>query len=326
MAASAMAGAMLTIGATPASAVAAAAKAATAATAAVAAERPPNGVPVVLWPNGAPNAIGKEDVDIPTLTPFWPAQQVATGTAVIVCPGGSYTHLATDHEGNQVAAWFNALGVPAFVLKYRLGPRYHHPTMLWDAQRAIRYVRAHAAEFHVQPDRIGIMGFSAGGHLAASTGTHFEESKADAPDPIDRGDARPDFMILGYPVMSLIEPFAHKSSRENLLGPSPDPKLVELMSNERQVTKRTPPTFIFHTDDDPGVPVENSLVFYLALKKAGVPAEMHIYAHGKHGVGLAQADPVLSTWPARLADWLRVRELIPNTWPAPPAAATPTPR
>lgn len=274
------------------------------------AERPPTGVPVVLWPNGAPNAIGKEDVDIPTLTPYWPDQQVATGTAVVVCPGGSYTHLAMDHEGQQVALWFNKLGVPAFVLRYRLGPRYHHPTMMWDVQRAIRYVRAHAPDFQLQADHIGVMGFSAGGHLASTAGTHFDTATADAPDPIDRVDDRPDFMILGYPVMSMIEPFTHKGSRDNLLGPNPDPKLLELMSNERQVTNRTPPTFIFHTDDDATVPIENSVVFFLALKKAGVPAEMHIYQHGKHGVGLAPADPVLSTWPPRLADWLRVRGLI----------------
>jgi acetyl esterase/lipase len=274
------------------------------------AERPPTGVPVVLWPDGAPNAIGKEDVDIPTLTPYWPDQQAATGTAVVVCPGGSYTHLAMDHEGQQVALWLNKLGVPAFVLKYRLGPRYHHPTMMWDVQRAIRYVRAHAADFQLQADHIGVMGFSAGGHLAATAGTHFDTARADAPDPIDRADDRPDFMILGYPVMSMIEPFTHKGSRDNLLGPTPDPKLLELMSNERQVTNRTPPTFIFHTDDDKTVPIENSVVFFLALKKAGVPAEMHIYQHGKHGVGLAPDDPVLSTWPPRLADWLRVRGLI----------------
>src|SRR5262249_7351285 len=156
---------------------------------------------------------------------------------------------------------FNSLGVPAFVLKYRLGPRYHHPNELWDAQRAIRYVRLHAADFHLQADRIGIMGFSAGGHLASSAGTHFDVAKADAADPIDRADDRPDFMILGYPVMSMIEPFTHKGSRDNLLGPNPDPKLLELMSNERQVTPRTPPTFIFHTDDDATVPIENSVVF-----------------------------------------------------------------
>lgn len=274
------------------------------------ADMPASGVPVVLWPNGAPGALGTDDVDIPTLTPYWPDQPAATGTAVIVCPGGSYTHLSMEKEGSDVARWFNKLGVPAFVLKYRLGPRYHHPVEMGDAQRAIRYVRSHAAEFHLQADRIGIMGFSAGGHLAATTGTHFDTARPDAPDPIDRADDRPDFMILGYPVISMIEPFSHKGSRTNLLGPDPDPALLELMSNERQVTDRTPPTFIFHTDDDGTVPIENAVVFFLALKKAHVPAEMHVYAHGKHGVGLAPDDPVLSTWPARLADWLRVRGLL----------------
>jgi acetyl esterase/lipase len=274
------------------------------------AEMPPSGVPVVLWPKGAPNAIGQEDVDIPTLTPYWADQPVATGTAVIICPGGSYTHLSMEKEGSDVAHWFNKLGVPAFVLKYRLGPRYHHPTMMWDVQRAIRWVRAQAAEFHIHADRIGIMGFSAGGHLAATAGTHFDTADPNAPDPIDRADDRPDFMVLAYPVLSMIEPFTHIGSRDNLLGPHPDPTLLELMSNERQVTARTPPTFIFHTDDDATVPIENSVAFFLALKKAHVPAEMHIYAHGKHGVGLAPADPVLSTWPARLADWLRVRGLL----------------
>jgi acetyl esterase/lipase len=277
------------------------------------AELPPTGVPVVLWPNGAPNAIGKEDVDIPTLTPYWPDHQVSTGTAVVICPGGSYTHLSMDKEGKDVALWFNQLGVPAFVLKYRLGPRYHHPTMMWDVQRAIRYVRSHAADFHLQADHIGVMGFSAGGHLASTAGTHFDTADANAPDPIDRADDRPDFMILGYPVISMIEPYSHKGSRENLLGGAPDPKLLELMSNERQISARTPPTFIFHTDDDATVPIENAVVFYLALKKAGVPGEMHIYQHGKHGLGLAPGDPVLSSWTARLADWLRVRGLVPTS-------------
>ncbi len=159
------------------------------------------------------------------------------------------------------------------------------------------------------------MGFSAGGHLASSTGTHFDQGKPDASDPIERVGSRPDFMILAYPVISMIEPFSHKGSRDHLLGPSPDPKLLELMSNERQVTPQTPPTFIFQTDDDTTVPVENAVAFFAALKKAGVPAELHIYQHGKHGVGLAKDDPVLSNWPDRLADWLRVRELVPGAAP-----------
>jgi acetyl esterase/lipase len=272
--------------------------------------RPIGGIAVVLWPDGAPNAVGKQDDDIPTLTPFWPEKPADTGTAIIVCPGGSYSHLSMQREGIDVATWLNSLGLPAFVLKYRLGPRYHHPTMLLDAQRAIRYVRAHAADFKLQADRIGILGFSAGGHLAATAGTHFVDAKADAADPIDRVDARPDFLILAYPVISMADPLAPKASKENLLGPAPDQKLIDLTSNERHVTARTPPTFLFHTDDDNGVRVENAVEFYMALKKAGVPAEMHIYAHGKHGVGLGTTDPILATWPARLADWLRGRGLL----------------
>ncbi len=274
-------------------------------------DQPANGVPVPLWPAGAPNAVGAEPVDVPTLTPYLPASPVSTGTSVIVFPGGGYANLAMDHEGEQVAEWFNSLGVTAFVVKYRLGPRYRHPSMLLDGQRAVRYVRLLAAELKLRADRIGIMGFSAGGHLASTVATHIGDEQPGAADPIDRVSARPDFLILGYPVISLDQPYAHKGSRERLLGPSPDEALVRDLSNENAVTARTPPTFLFHTDDDAGVPPENSVAFYLALKKAGVPAEMHIYQHGRHGVGLAPTDPVLSTWPARLADWLHVRELLP---------------
>jgi acetyl esterase/lipase len=180
---------------------------------------------------------------------------------------------------------------------------------LGDAQRAIRTVRYQAAQYRVLPNRIGIMGFSAGGHLASTAGTHFDAGKADAADPIDRTSSRPDFLVLCYPVISF-GPFAHRGSMNALLGDNPDPKLVENLSNELQVTAQTPPTFLFHTTDDPVVPVENSVLFYMALKKAGVPAEMHIYEHGPHGVGLAPTDEVLSSWPARLADWLRVRGLL----------------
>src|SRR4051794_14631948 len=265
--------------------------------------------PMLLWPNGAPGALGNEDVDKPTLTPFPAKGPGAVPTAVIVCPGGGYRNLAIVKEGSDVAVWLNHLGISAFVLKYRLGPKYHHPAELSDAQRAIRYVRAHAAEYNVKPDRIGIWGFSAGGHLASSTGTHFDEGNASAPDELDRQSSRPDFMILAYPVITLHDPLAHVGSRINLLSKSSDPALVDQLSNETQVTARTPPTFLFHTTEDKTGPVENSIMFYSALRKAGVPAEMHIYLKGAHGVGLAPFDPVLRTWPERLADWMRVQGL-----------------
>ena len=199
------------------------------------------------------------------------------------------------------------------MLKYRLGPKYHHPIELGDAQRAIRMVRARAEEFRVQPDRIGIMGFSAGGHLASSAGRIWRRSTPVAGDPIDKVSSRPDFLVLGYPVISFTTSYVHKGSMRNLLGDNPDPKLVELMSNELQVTPQTPPTFLFHTNGDTAVPAENSVLFYLALRKAGVPAEMHIYERGPHGVGLAQTDEALATWPGRLAAWLRVRGLLSGT-------------
>jgi acetyl esterase/lipase len=270
--------------------------------------------PELLWPSGAPGAQGDQDADKPTLTPFVVPQGRGVGTAVIVCPGGGYVNLSMDKEGNDFARWFNSIGVTAFVLKYRLGPKYHHPIELGDAQRAIRTVRAKAAEYRVAPDRIGMMGFSAGGHLASTAGTHFDSGNPSAADPIDRAGSRPDFLILGYPVISFTTPYVHRGSLRALLGDQPDPKLAELLSNELQVTAQTPPTFLFHTNADTGVPAENSVLFYLALRKAGVPAEIHIYERGPHGVGLAQTDEALSTWPSRLADWLRVRGLLTSEW------------
>jgi acetyl esterase/lipase len=275
---------------------------------AVFAQQPPK--PEPLWPSGAPGAQGSEAIDIPTLAAYPASEGRGVGTAVIICPGGGYVNLSMDKEGDQFARWFNSLGVTAFVLKYRLGPKYHHPIELGDAQRAIRTVRSKAAEYRVAPDRIGIMGFSAGGHLASSAGTHFDAGNSGATDPIDRLSSRPDFLVLAYPVISFTTPYVHRGSMRALLGENPDPKLVELMSNELQVTAQTPPTFLFHTNADTGVPAENSVLFYLALRKAGVPAEMHIYERGPHGVGLASTDEALSTWTARLADWLRVRGLL----------------
>jgi len=275
------------------------------------AQRPSTGpAPELLWPNGAPGAAGDADADKPTLTPYLAPAGRGVGTAVIVCPGGGYVGLATEKEGTQFAQWFNSIGVSAFVLKYRLGPKYRHPVELGDAQRALRMVRARAAEFRVQPDRIGIMGFSAGGHLASTAGTHLEAVNGSANDPIDKVSSRPDFLILGYPVISFTTSYVHRGSMRALLGDNPDPKLVESMSNELQVTPQTPPTFLFHTNADTGVPPENSVLFYMALRKAGVPAEMHIYERGPHGVGLAQTDEALSSWPGRLAAWMRGRGLL----------------
>lgn len=276
--------------------------------------------PIPLWEGKAPYAVGDTDTDKPNLTVYRAPSDKANGTAVVVCPGGGYGGLATDHEGKQVAEFLNGLGVSAFVLKYRTankerpGPLY--PAPLTDAQRAIRLVRSRAKEFGVDPSRIGIWGFSAGGHLASSAGTHFDEGDKNAKDPIDQQSCRPDFLILSYPVITMENGVTHGGSKTNLLGPNPDEKLVENMSNEKQVTKNTPPTFIFHTSADTAVPPENAVRFYLACKKAGVPVEMHIYEKGRHGVGLGRdpkwtgGEKSVETWPDRLADWMKTRGLL----------------
>jgi acetyl esterase/lipase len=264
---------------------------------------------IPLWEGAAPGALGESDADRPSLT-IYRAARGATGTGVVVAPGGGYGALAMDHEGRQVAAYFNAMGVSAFVLKYRLGPRYRHPIELGDAQRAMRLVRSRAQEYGVSPDRIGLMGFSAGGHLAATAGTRFDSGAASATDAIERAGSRPDFLILGYPVVTFESTVTHAGSVRNLLGENPDPKLIELLSNELHVTAQTPPTFLFHTNADTGVVPENSVRFYLALRKAKVPAEMHIFENGPHGVGLALGDAALSAWPTLLTNWLRGRGLL----------------
>ncbi|MGH7129480.1 MAG: alpha/beta hydrolase, partial [Planctomycetaceae bacterium] len=253
-----------------------------------------------------------EDADRPEIRIYLPPKDKATGTAIVVCPGGGYGALAMDHEGHQVAQWLNTIGVAGIVLKYRLGPRYRYPAALQDAQRAVRYVRAHAETLGIDPHRVGIMGFSAGGHLASTVATHFDAGDADSDDPLARQSSRPDFAVLAYPVISFTEPFTHAGSRRNLLGDNPDPALVASLSNETQVTADTPPTFLFHTGEDAGVPVENSLVFYAALRKAGVPAELHVYQDGPHGVGLAPGVPGLSGWKDRLAEWLRQSGFLSN--------------
>lgn len=260
----------------------------------------------LLWPDGAPGAKGNEAKDKPTLTINPAPNGTSTGTGVVVCPGGGYGGLAVGHEGRDIAAWLNSLGVAAFVLEYRHRNKgYGHPAPLQDAQRALRTVRSRAGEWNLRPDRIGILGFSAGGHLASTAGTHFDAGRPDADDPIERVGCRPDFMVLVYPVISFTTDYMHRGSRRNLLGPNPDPDLVKSLSNETQVTARTPPTFLMHTNEDRGVPAENSVLFYLALRKANVPAELHIYATGRHGLGLAPGVLGTSSWPRRCADWMK---------------------
>ena len=258
----------------------------------------------LLWPNGAPGALGSEDADKPTITIYLPSEAQATGMGIVVYPGGGYHHLAMDHEGHQMARWLTSRGIAAFIAQYRLGPRYRHPIMLQDALHAIRLVRSRAAEFRIRPDRIGVLGFSAGGHLASSTATMFDRPEGRAPDGLDSVNSRPDFAVLAYPVITMGQASTNKGSQENLLGDHPSRELLDAWSTEKQVTSKTPPTFLFHTDADEGVPAENSVLFYLALRKAGVPAELHVYRNGEHGVGLAPGDAVLSTWTDRLLAWL----------------------
>lgn len=266
--------------------------------------------PVLLWPNGAPGAVGEEDADKPAIRIYLPPEDQRTGAAVVICPGGGYGALAIDHEGHQVAKWFNSIGVTGIVLRYRLGPRYRHPAPLQDVQRAIRFVRANAAQFGIAADRIGVMGFSAGGHLASTVSTHYDTGEPTAADAVERASCRPDFAILAYPVISFRSEFGHRGSVRNLLGDTPDDALVQNLSNETQVTEDTPPTFLFHTGEDKGVPVQNSLVYYRALVENNVPAELHVYQNGPHGVGLAPSDPVLSTWTERLHAWLRTNGIL----------------
>ncbi len=264
--------------------------------------------PIPLWPEGAPGALGEKDDDKPTLTAFLPAPEKATGAAIVICPGGGYGALA-PHEGAGYAEWLAENGIAGIVLKYRLGSKgYRHPAMLNDAARAVRLTRAKADEWKIDPKRVGIMGSSAGGHLASTLLTHFDAGKADATDPVERLSSRPDLGILCYAVISM-GPNTHGGSKNNLLGNSPAPELVELLSNEKQVTKETPPCFIWHTWEDNAVKVENSLEFAVALRKAGVPFDLHVYQKGGHGMGLGggRAGGTLHPWAADCLFWLKDR-------------------
>lgn len=274
--------------------------------------------PIFLWPHGVPGALGHAEVDQPRMYAFLPKTR-STSTAVLVIPGGGYQNVAIGHEGVQIAGWLNTQGIPAFVLDYRVAP-YHYPAEIEDGERAMRLIRAHAAEYGIDPNRIGVWGFSAGGHLASTIGTHCDADTVPLanPDAVDAESCKPDFMILAYPVISMELPEAHAGSRMNLLGPDPNPALAHNLSNQFAVTNDTPATFLFATSNDPTVPVENSLDFYRALIAHHVPAELHLYDYSNHGCGLCGSIQPLSTWPTLLRNWLVQRGWIPPNAPAPP--------
>jgi acetyl esterase/lipase len=260
----------------------------------------------LLWPEGAPGALGDEAKDKPQVTVYRADEATNTGCAVVICPGGGYGHLAIDHEGHQIARWLNTLGVTGVILEYRhRGKGYGHPTPMLDVQRAIRLTRAKAKDWQVNPERVGVLGFSAGGHLASTSATHFDMGHEQAPDPVDRLSCRPDFAVLCYAVIALGEPFTHNGSQRNLLGADASEELIRQFSNEKQVTSDTPPTFLWHTSEDTAVPPQNSVMFYLACLENKVPAELHIYEKGRHGVGLAGDIVGTRNWSAQCADWLK---------------------
>lgn len=266
---------------------------------------------VLLWPEGAPGALDTAAHDKPSVFVYKAPAASATGAAVLVCPGGGYSHLAMDHEGHDVAHWLNSLGITAFVLKYRLGSNgYKHPTMLNDAKRAMRMIRHDAEAYAIDPESIGVMGFSAGGHLASTLGTHYDDGIQDTAYALDATSSRPNFMILIYPVILLNAPYTHRGSRQQLLGNNPPQALVDSLSNDSQVTSMTPPTFLVHSSDDTVVPPQNSIDFYLQLHKHNVPAEMHIFEYGGHGYGMAPKDKLLHSWTDLCQAWLARMQLV----------------
>ncbi|MDA0658379.1 MAG: alpha/beta hydrolase [Planctomycetota bacterium] len=267
---------------------------------------------IVLWPDGAPGAKGTAEADVPKLFVYPAAESRNSRTAVVICPGGGYQNLAIEHEGKQIATWLNSLGITAAILDYRVaGKGYAHPAPLQDAQRAIRVVRSHSDSWQVDQNRIGIIGFSAGGHLASSAGTHFDAGDPTSSDPIDRLSCRPDFMVLCYAVIAFDQPYTHRGSQRNLLGENPSKELVQSMSSEKMVTAETPPTFLWHTNTDDTVPPENSAEFYLALCRAKVPAELHIFETGDHGLGLAENFPAVKPWSRLCETWMRSHHWLP---------------
>ena len=266
--------------------------------------------PIRLWDGDAPGALGQRVQDIPTLTPFAADAAKKNGASIIILPGGGYGNLA-EHEGTGYAEFFAAQGVTAYVLKYRLGSNgYRHPAMLNDVARAVRLVRSFAKRDGLDPARIGVIGSSAGGHLASTIATHFDLGQQEASDAVERESSRPDVAILCYPVISLGE-FGHAGSRKNLLGDKPDPELLKNLSNELQVTAQTTPSFIWHTVEDKTVPVENAHLFAAALRSAGVPYSLHIYEKGSHGLGLGRPGKPAPPWADQCVYWLKERKFLP---------------
>lgn len=244
----------------------------------------------------------------PAITPFLPEEGKRSGAAVVICPGGGYAGLAMEKEGLEVARWMNTQGIAGIVLRYRCGGgKNRQPVPLEDSQRAIRLTRSKAAEWGIDPGRVGILGFSAGGHLASCAATMFDAGDDESLDPIERQSSRPDFAVLVYPVISMEPPVGHGGSRNNLLGENPSDDLVKQWSTQQRVTADTPPTFLVHASDDKGVPVKNSLLFYEALIARGVPAELHVYEEGGHGFGMFRGDRPADKWPEQLAPWLLER-------------------
>jgi acetyl esterase/lipase len=262
-----------------------------------------------LWPKGAPLANGTDEKDKPRIAVFLP-KQPSTTSSVIICPGGGYGGLSEPGEGSDLAIWFNGLGLTAFVLEYRVSP-YHHPVELMDAARGMRWVRSHAAEYHISPDRIGIVGSSAGGHLAATLSTLYDEGDKSAEDPIDRLSSKPAFTILLYPVLSP-QAKGTEGSLKKLLGEPLDPKSVELLSPEKHVTAQTPPAFLAAADDDHSVDATNSAIYWKALHDAAVPAELHIFQRGAHGFGVGWADFITGQWRQLCINWMLYRGLLSN--------------
>ena len=257
-----------------------------------------------LWSDRAPIAVGDEAIDIPEIELFLPSD--SNGSCVLICPGGGYAHLA-PHEGATIGAFFADRQISAAVLKYRLAPRYQHPAPLADVTRAIRTLRFHSNDWKIDPKRVAVMGFSAGGHLAATLSTHFDSGNHAASDPIERMHSRPDASVLCYPVITLQGPGVHTGSRANLIGKDASPELIDDLSNDLRITPQTPPTFIFHTVDDAAVPVENAMLYAEALRRNRVSFEAHFYETGRHGVGLGSDDPRLSSWSSSLLIWLGAR-------------------